>query len=80
MSIGQQLLDVPFPQMISSLGLAIAQSQYNLDKNSIEILKIMGDKSLAPVFIPKIKVDASGDLVTISAADGTPQEDEIETP
>ncbi|HWQ70840.1 MAG TPA: hypothetical protein VN370_00830 [Desulfitobacteriaceae bacterium] len=79
MSIGQQLLDVPFPQMISSLGLAIAQSQYNLDKNSIEILKIMGDKSLAPVFIPKIKVDASGDLVTISAADGTPQEDEIET-
>jgi hypothetical protein len=79
MGIGQQLLDVPFPQMVSSLALSIAQSQYNLDKNSIEILKIMGDKKLAPVYIPKIKVDASGDLVATSATDGTPQEDEIET-
>lgn len=58
MSVGQDLLDVPFPEMISKLGLAIAQSQYNLDQEGIEILKIMGDKELAPVMIPNYAVDS----------------------
>lgn len=43
MSIGQQLLDVPFGEMVSSLGMAIAQAQCALDSNSIEILKMMGE-------------------------------------
>ncbi len=43
MSIGQQLLDVPFGEMVSSLGMAIAQAQCALDQNSIEILKMMGE-------------------------------------
>lgn len=43
MSIGQQLLDVPFGEMISSLGLAIAEAQFALDTNSMEILRQMGE-------------------------------------
>ena len=43
MSIGQQLLDVPFGEMVSSLGMAIAEAQCALDRNSIEILKMMGE-------------------------------------
>lgn len=43
MSIGQQLLDVPFGDMVASLGMAIAQAQCALDHNSIEILKMMGE-------------------------------------
>lgn len=43
MSIGQQLLDVPFGEMISSLGLAIAEAQFALDTNSMAILRQMGE-------------------------------------
>ncbi|WP_297947187.1 hypothetical protein [uncultured Fibrobacter sp.] len=43
MSIGQQLLDVPFGDMVASLGMAIAEAQCALDHNSIEILKLMGE-------------------------------------
>jgi hypothetical protein len=41
MSIGQELLDVPFADMITALGLAISQAQFALDKSSLEISKIM---------------------------------------
>jgi len=75
MSLGQDLLDVPFPEMISKLGISIAQSQFNLDKNSIDILKIMGDKDQAPVSIPNIKLNSSGDFVPADAH----SVDEIET-
>lgn len=67
MSVGHDLLDVPFPEMVSQLGIAIARSQFNLDLNSIEILKVMGDKKAAPVSIPNI-VTAAG---TIAKDDGT---------
>jgi len=71
MSVGQDLLNVPFPEMVYKLGLAIAQSQHNLDKESIEILKIMGDKEQAPVSIPNFQIDSTnGGLVTSSDADG----------
>ena len=69
MSIGQELLNVPFPEMVYKLASAIARSQANLDRESIEILKIMGDKELAPVFLPAVKIGEDGKL----------EEDEIET-
>ncbi|MEJ6951282.1 hypothetical protein [Natronospora cellulosivora (SeqCode)] len=61
MSVGQKLLDVPFPEMVYQLASAIAKSQYKLDRESVEILKIMGDKKKAPVYIPNI-IDDSGEL------------------
>lgn len=68
MGIGQELLNIPFPQMVYQLASAIARSQSLLDRESIEILKIMGNKELAPVFLPAIKIEG-GEVV----------EDEIET-
>lgn len=53
MSIGQQLLDVPFGDMVASLGMAIAQAQCALDSNSIEILKMMGEADT--VSLPMIR-------------------------
>lgn len=36
MGVGQDLLDVPFPQMVQGLAFAIAKGQLELDKTSIE--------------------------------------------
>ena len=41
MSIGQELLDVPFPEMVTSLGLAIGRAQFEMDRLSLEIAQIM---------------------------------------
>lgn len=41
MGVGQDLLNVPFPQMIFSMAQAIAKGQLALDKSSIETLKIL---------------------------------------
>ncbi len=53
-NLGQRALDVPFPEMITNLGLAIAKAQTALDRNSIEILRIMGNAEEAPVHLPPI--------------------------
>lgn len=64
MSIGQQLLDVPFGDMVASLGMAIAQAQCALDGNSIEILKMMGEADT--VSLPTIKsMKYSGNELTV---------------
>ena len=64
MSIGQQLLDVPFGDMVASLGMAIAQAQCALDHNSIEILKMMGEADT--VSLPTIKsMKYSGNELTV---------------
>ena len=42
--IGQALLDVPFPQMIRSMGLAVAEAQYELDLVGIKISQMMSGK------------------------------------
>ena len=35
MSVGQDLLDVPFPQMVQNLAFAIARGQLALDRTSL---------------------------------------------
>lgn len=57
MSIGQELLNVPFPEMVYELASSIAKAQTNLDMESIEVLRAMGDKEAAPVHLPTIKID-----------------------
>jgi len=39
--IGQDLLHVPFPQMVQSLGIGVAEAQYALDKMSIRIAQML---------------------------------------
>jgi len=42
--IGQELLDVPFPQMIKSMGLAIAEAQFSLDQTGVRLAQMMSGK------------------------------------
>lgn len=61
-SIGQELLNVPFSDMVYQLANAIAEAQANLDRSSIEILKVMGDEEKAPVSLPSLAINANGAL------------------
>ena len=45
MAIGQELLNVPFGEMVSSLGQAISQAQLQLDTTSMKIAQIMAGES-----------------------------------
>lgn len=41
--VTRALVTAPLPQIIEKLGLAIAQAQFALDKNSVEIAKLMSE-------------------------------------
>ena len=41
MSVGHELASVPFPQMVRSLGVGIAEAQYQLDLVSLRIARMM---------------------------------------
>ncbi|GLS24361.1 hypothetical protein [Marinibactrum halimedae] len=40
-TIGRDLLNVPFPEMVKSLGIGIAEAQLELDRVSMEIAQLM---------------------------------------
>ena len=54
MSIGQELLDVPFAEMVTSLGIAIARAQFEMDRVSLQVAQVMAGQ---PFEVP----DADGD-------------------
>ncbi|NVM56218.1 MAG: hypothetical protein HWN66_21155 [Candidatus Helarchaeota archaeon] len=58
--VGQDLLNVPFDEMVMQLASAIAEGQHKLDLVSIEIAKIMGDREKAWVELPKIEREGPG--------------------
>ncbi len=41
MSVGTDLLNVPFPEMVKTLGIGIAEAQYELDLVSMKIARMM---------------------------------------
>jgi hypothetical protein len=45
-SVGQELLNVPFADMIRELALAIAESQYALDMNSVQVAQALAETEL----------------------------------
>ena len=55
--VGQELMNVPFSDMVCSLATAIAEAQAQLDQNSVEILRLMGDKERAPVALPYVMAE-----------------------
>jgi len=63
--VGQELLNVPFPEMVLKLACAIAEGQYKLDQVSCEIAKFMGDPDQATVYLPNI-LDPDGDDIKTS--------------
>ena len=44
MAIGQDLLNVPFPEMVEKLGLSIAEAQFALDNTSLRLAQMMSGK------------------------------------
>lgn len=56
-SVGKELLNVPFPELVLHLGSAIAEAQYKMDLESIEILKMMGEKNTVTIPTPTFKGD-----------------------
>ncbi len=47
MSVGQELLNTPFPEMVSKLAIAVAESQTKLDMNSTEVASYMGKQTIS---------------------------------
>jgi hypothetical protein len=45
-NVGQELLNVPFPEMIQQLALAIAEGQLALDMNSIDVARALATTTL----------------------------------
>lgn len=60
-SVGQELLDVPLPDMVHKLALGIADAQRALDKNSIETAVALANET----------IDVTPVLTQVIAADGT---------
>lgn len=63
MNVGQQLLNVPFPQMVYELASSVARAQMELDRETVEILKEMGDKSIMSVELPFVYYDKNNKIV-----------------
>lgn len=58
MSVGQDLLNAPFPEMVRTLGIGIAEAQSALDKVSIRLAQQMAG----------FKVNSNGELETDESA------------
>lgn len=56
-NVGQELLNVPFPEMVLKLATAIAEGQFKLDQVSCQIAKFMGSDKTAPVYLPDLSSD-----------------------
>lgn len=51
-SVGNELLNAPFPEMVYKLASAIAEGQYKLDMVSCQIAALMGDKDKSKISLP----------------------------
>ncbi len=65
-SIGQELLNVPFPDMVLNLASAIAEGQFKLDQVSCQIAQFMGDPKKAPVYLPDLTSSDAGATIMTS--------------
>ncbi|MBO7550835.1 MAG: hypothetical protein J6T62_04845 [Fibrobacter sp.] len=72
-NVGQELLNVPFAEMVYELGNAIASAQTALDSNSMKILQRMGDEENYPVYIPCFTVDGNNGSLFEDDEDGKKQ-------
>jgi hypothetical protein len=70
-SVGQELLDVPLPDMVTKLALGIAEAQRALDENSIETAEILAETeiSVIPSFTQTIAADGTVSFVAAPAVD-----------
>ena len=73
--IGQDLLDIPFGEMVRNLGIAIADGQTAMDRNSLETMKELVKTEVeivtevTEVIEPEERtVDVDGDTITVTGA------------
>jgi hypothetical protein len=71
MSVGQELLDVPLPEMVAKLGAGIADAQHQLDMNSVEVAKTLAETEIevVPAITRTIGADGSVDYSAAEAID-----------
>ena len=62
-NVGQELLNVPFPEMVYNLAMAIADSQTKLDMNSTEVAKFLANEKIK---LPGIKDDSEKEFPLIA--------------
>ncbi|MCL4102508.1 MULTISPECIES: hypothetical protein [unclassified Fibrobacter] len=60
MSIGKDLLNVPFGDMVMQLANAIAEGQFKMDMASCKIAKLMGDVETCGIEIPNFGDSLTG--------------------
>jgi hypothetical protein len=70
-SVGQELLDVPLPDMVTKLALGIAEAQRALDENSVETAEILADTKIdvIPSFTQTIAADGAVSFVAADAVE-----------
>jgi hypothetical protein len=61
MSVGQELLDVPLPDMVTKLAMGIASAQHALDQNSVETAEALAAKTIE--IVPAITEEIDADSV-----------------
>ena len=66
-SVGQELLDVPLPEMVTKLALGIAEAQRALDQNSVETAVLLSETTIDVVPVVTQNIDANGNVTFTSA-------------
>ena len=61
-NVGQDLLQVPFPEMVKAMATGIAEAQLALDMTSLKIAKFMSGAAEKPNRNRRGKNPKSGDL------------------
>ena len=61
-SVGQELLDVPLPEMVMKLGLGVAEAQRALDENSVETAKLLAETEVPLVLAVTQTIAADGSV------------------
>ena len=67
-SVGQELLNVPLPDMVVKLALGIAEAQRALDENSVETAKALADTTIPLVMAVTQTIAADGSVSFTNAA------------
>jgi len=61
-SVGQELLDVPMPEMVLKLALGIAEAQKALDENSVETAQALAETTVPLVMAVTETIAADGSV------------------
>jgi hypothetical protein len=70
-SVGQELLDVPLPEMVTKLAMGIATAQAALDENSVATAKLLADTEVENVVLAVTQTINTDGTVNFSQSTAT---------